>query len=195
MCRADPPPTALVLQNDAIGFRVVASLDAFLYEARSSYEMLRKFVTGFTRHILKPRCNEREAERILKQAILDGGHGVDWVEDLRRDRAAFFHETAPWIAMEITNREPRRYELLVLNENVADLERNPNYVRLEEYRRIWLGLQNCATDMQRWALAKFDEVDPRVDDSIPLGENSAKSETRLNRGASKRMTPSVTLKK
>ena len=71
---------------------------------------------------------------------------IGW-KTFERDRAAFFNETAPWIAMEITNREPRRYALLVLNENVADLGRNPNYVRLEEYRRIWLGLQNCATDM------------------------------------------------
>ncbi len=152
-------PMALPLQNDEIGFCLVASLDAFLYEARSAYEMLSTFVVRFTRHILKQRCNERDAERILKQAMQDSGHSFDWSEDLRRDRAAFFHETAPWIAMEMTSREPRRYELLVLGENVADLEKNPNYVRLEEYRRILLGLQNCAVDMQRWTLAKLDAVD------------------------------------
>jgi hypothetical protein len=151
-------PMALVLQNDKIAFSLVASLDAFLYEARSAYEMLRTFVIRFTRNILKKRCNEREAEQILMQAMQDSGDSFDWAEDLRRNRATFFHETAPWIAMELTKREPRRYELLILDKNVADLERNPNYVRLEEYRNIWLGLQACAMDMQRWALAQLDAI-------------------------------------
>jgi hypothetical protein len=152
-------PMALVLQDDKIAFSLVASLDAFLYEARSAYEMLRTFVIRFTRNILKERCNEGDAEQILKQAVQDSGDSFVWAEDLRRNRAAFFHERAPWIAIEMTSREPRRYELLVINENVADLEKNPNYVRLEQYRRIWSGLQTCAIDMQQWALAKLDGID------------------------------------
>jgi hypothetical protein len=63
--------------------------------------------------------------------------------------------------MEIVSREPPRYQLLILNENVADLEKDPNYVKLEAYRQIWLGLQDCATDMQRKALAMIDEVATR----------------------------------
>jgi hypothetical protein len=144
---------ALVLQNDKICFCLVASLDAFLYEARSAYEMLRTFVIRFTRHILKKRCSEQDAERTLKRATLDSGGSFDWAEDLRRNRAT------PWIAVEMTSREPRRYELLILGENVADLEKNPNYVRLEQYRRIWSGLQTCAIDMQQWALAQLDGID------------------------------------
>ena len=70
--------------------------------------------------------------------------------------------TAPWFAMEITNRDPRRYELLILSENVDDLEKGPSYVKFEKYRQIWLGLGNCATSLQRWTFAKFDEVDPTL---------------------------------
>ena len=149
-------PMGLNLQNDEIGFRLVASLDAFLYEARSAYEMLRTFVIRFTRHILKQRCHQNDAERILEEAMRAQGHSFDWAEDLRKNRASFFHETAPWIALEKTSRDPRRYELLILNENVADLEKNLNYVRFEGYRRIWFGLQACATDMQRWAITRLD---------------------------------------
>jgi hypothetical protein len=152
-------PMALVLRDDEIGFCLVASLDAFLYEARSLYEMLRTFVLMFTRHILQKRCNEAGAERILKKAMQDNGHGFDWAVELRRNRAVFFHETAPWIAMEMTSRDPRHYEILILNKNVADLEKNPCYVTLDEYRCWWVGLQNCATDMQQWSLAMLDEVD------------------------------------
>ncbi|MGO9268081.1 MAG: hypothetical protein ACLQBA_24850 [Candidatus Binataceae bacterium] len=151
---------ALVLKNEAIGFRIVASLDAFLYEARSTYEMLRTFVINYSRHILKRRCSERGAEEILRQAMLAKRHGSEWVEDLRRDRAMFFHETAPWIAMEITSREPRRYGLIVLKDIVPDLEVTRNYVKLEEYQRIWLGLQTCFIDMQSWALTELDQIDP-----------------------------------
>jgi len=42
------------------------------------------------------------------------------------------------------------------NENVADLEKNSNYVRFESYRSIWFGLQACAADMQQWALTSLD---------------------------------------
>lgn len=157
-CLAHSPPKALVLRDEAVGFQLVASLDAFLYEARSAYEMLRTFVIRFARHILMERCSERDGARILEQAMLEGGHSSGWVEDLRLNRATFFHETAPWFAMEMTSREPRRYELLILNDNVADLEKSPNYAKLEEYRLIWLGLQTCATDMQRWALKRLDQI-------------------------------------
>jgi hypothetical protein len=51
--------------------------------------------------------------------------------------------------MQITSRDPRRYELLILGENVADLEKSPNYVKFEQYRQIWLGLGNCTTSLQR----------------------------------------------
>jgi hypothetical protein len=98
-CIARRPPTALVLEDEAIGFRFVASIDAFLYGARSTYEMLLTFVVRFTRHILKTRCKKVDAERTLEQAMVSAGHSVGWVENLRRDRAAFFHETSPWIAM------------------------------------------------------------------------------------------------
>lgn len=149
-------PMGLPLQNDEIGFRLVASLDAFLYEARSAYEMLRTFVIRFTRHILKRRCHENDAERMLQEAMHAHGHSFDWVKELRKYRASFFHETAPWFALEMTSRDPRRYELLILNENVADLEKNSNYVRFESYRSIWFGLQACAADMQQWALTSLD---------------------------------------
>jgi hypothetical protein len=51
--------------------------------------------------------------------------------------------------MEITNRDPRRYELLILSENVDDLEKGPSYVKFEKYRQIWIGLGDCETSLQR----------------------------------------------
>lgn len=120
--------------------------------------MLRTFVVKFIRHILKIRSNEKEAEKILKQAMLNAGHTTDWVEDLRENRRAFFHQTAPWFGMQLTSREPRRYELLILSENVADLE-SARYVEFEKYRQIWQGLGNCVNDMTRWTVGKLDEVD------------------------------------
>jgi len=120
--------------------------------------MLRTFVIRFSRLILKKRCSEGNAALILEQAMRKAGHSFTWMEDLRRQRATFFHETAPWIAMEIKSRQPSRYELIVLNENVADLEKDPNCVSFEAYRQIWLGLQACAADVQRVALAMIGEA-------------------------------------
>ncbi|HUY18062.1 MAG TPA: hypothetical protein VMV15_02445 [Candidatus Binataceae bacterium] len=157
-CIARKPRPALVLPDEAVAYRLVASLDAFLYEARSTYEMLRAFVLNFTRHILKQRCGEREAERTLKEAMIAGAHSFEWAEVLRGERATFFHGTAPWIAMEITTRQPRHYELLILKETVADLEKNPKYTKFQEYRRIWVGLKHCQADVERWAVAKLDEL-------------------------------------
>jgi len=115
------------------------------------------------RQVLQQRCNETDAEQILEQAMREKGHGFGWAADLRKFRATFFHEKAPWIAMEVISQEPRKYELLILEENVADLEKDPSYVRLEEFRRLWYGLQNCALDMQRWALGELDRISRAVD--------------------------------
>jgi hypothetical protein len=61
--------------------------------------------------------------------------------------------------MQITSRDPRKYELLILSENVADLEESSSYVKFKKYRQIWRGLGNRVTDLQRWTFAKFDEVE------------------------------------
>jgi hypothetical protein len=71
--------------------------------------------------------------------------------------------------MQITSRDPRRYELLILSENVADLEKSPKYVKFEQYRQIWLGLGNCTTSLQRWifqSLMKSTEPDLTHDNEL-----------------------------
>lgn len=163
-CARGIPPRALVLRNDILAFRLAASIDGFLYEARSTYEMLRSFVVIFTRHILRQSSNADKAEKVIEKAMRDAGHNPDWIKALRRYRTFFFHEAAPWIALEIVKEAPRRYELLILHENVADLEQHPSYTKLEEYRGIWMGLRQCALDVQTWAVSSLQNMERSAGD-------------------------------
>lgn len=90
-CVARKPRATLKLQDEALAYNLVASLEAFIYEARSTYEMLLGFVFNFTRHVLKRENSwQQDAERVLKQAMKASGHSVKWVGVLQKERALFF---------------------------------------------------------------------------------------------------------
>jgi len=59
--------------------------------------------------------------------------------------------------MELKSREPYRYELLILKENVADLERLNCFFSLETFRAIRSGLAEALSFLQAWALQRIDD--------------------------------------
>ena len=116
-------------------FEIVADIDAWIFEFRSTYEILYAFVKEFSSRILDQKVND---QRVLKAILEAKRYHTDWIGFLNDERNCFIHQTAPWFAIEVTGGTPQ-YEIVILKRNVHDLEHPEDYVRIEEYRAVHKG--------------------------------------------------------
>ena len=72
--------------------QLVAGIDAFIFEARSGYEILGAVVREIVGNILGKKVDERALRAILETK----SHDTRWIDDLHDERITFFHRTAPW---------------------------------------------------------------------------------------------------
>ena len=101
--------------DEELAFRLVADIDAFIFEFRSAYEMTGKFVRGIFVLLFERNLSERELREVLEQA----GLKLDWIELLQNERKLFFHDVAPWIALGVPE-AGENYELLILPQERKD---------------------------------------------------------------------------
>ncbi len=133
-------------------YDICDSVDSVLFESRSAFEITGKFVVRFCDVILNRGVTQEDLIRVLN----DAGHDVSWVEELRGNRILFFHETAPWIALEIQEREPLQFQLLVLKENLKDFDDPSKFITQSELSDVWDGYENSMTVIKEWLEAEID---------------------------------------
>lgn len=136
-------------------YRVLAAIDMFIYEFRSTYEIVAKFVRKFSETFLGERLTKDKVTSLLRKAGIDDA----WISDLKNLRVLFFHNTAPWLALEITARSPLRARLLVLRRNVTDLANTDEAITFERLRAIHTGLGASLSKLRQWLIARFRERD------------------------------------
>ena len=137
-------------------FEIVADIEAFVFGLRSTYEVFYAFVKEFSSRILNTTVND---ERVLKAIIHRNGYSTDWIDFLNDQRNYFVHQTAPWFAIEVTGGDPK-YEIVVLKRNTHDLKNPEDYVRFDEYRKVFQGFQEALHALHSWILeeaAKFKD--------------------------------------
>jgi hypothetical protein len=87
--------TVWIVPDDLIAYELLADIEGFVFESRSTYEILGKFLLAFHRAIFGEVLTEEDLKVILR----DGGLDVAWTTLLRDERVLFFHGTAPWLAL------------------------------------------------------------------------------------------------
>jgi hypothetical protein len=146
--------TVWSVANENLAYDLLADIDAFIFEARSTYEILGKFLGAFYKGIF----NENLTEETLKEILRDGGLDVEWTALLRDERILFFHETAPWLALKFHNAESTSHELLIVRGNVKTLDDPESFARLADYNRIYSGLANALEKLQQHIVARIGHL-------------------------------------
>jgi hypothetical protein len=141
--------------NESIAYELLADVEAFIFEARSTYEILGKFLVTFLRVIFNQVLTEGDIKTVLR----DGGLDVAWTTFLRDERVLFFHDTAPWLALMFHESETDSPELLIVRENVKTLDDPETFARLADYNGIYSGLVNALDNLQRHILAEIDRYE------------------------------------
>lgn len=146
---------AFLPKSRELPYQVLAAIDAFVYEFRSTYEIVGKFLRCFSGEILNAPLTEEQMRRTLQSFGIEDA----WIEDLADQRKLFFHETAPWLALKISSREPLKAELLVLKRNITDLENSKDVIAFTQLKAIHEGLMLAMKHLQDWLLERLDERD------------------------------------
>ena len=134
-----------------IAYEVLADIEAFIFEARSTYEILGKFLRTFCKVIFDKVLTEEDLKAILRS----GGLDVAWTTLLRDERVLFFHNTAPWLALLFPDEKTDSPELLIVRENVKTLDDPDTFAHLADYDRIYWGLGNALDKLQQHILAEI----------------------------------------
>ncbi len=150
-----PKHKALRLADSELGFRLVAGIDAFIFESRSAYEILGAAVREIVGNILGKEVDERALREVLETK----GHDTTWIDDLHDERITFFHRTAPWFAVKVTENDPP-YEILVLRRNAYDLEGDVSAAfPLAMLNRIFFGFDHAVGVIEQWLLDGIEHAE------------------------------------
>ena len=69
-----------VRNEDELVWEFLVDIDSFLFEARSTYESLRRFLIRFCRQIL----DQKESQDEIEQIIANKSKDISWLEDLKK---------------------------------------------------------------------------------------------------------------
>lgn len=141
--------TVWIVPNEQIAYELLADVDAFIFESRSIYEILGKFLATLHRTIFNQPLSEDDLKAILRE----GGFDVAWTTLLRDERKLFFHDTAPWLALMYGDGTPP--ELLIVRQNVKTLDDPETYARISDYNHIYSGLAHALDKLQEHILREI----------------------------------------
>ena len=143
------------LSDDRLTYELLAGIDAFIFEARSTYEILGKFLVTFCRIIFAQGLLEEDVKRILREHGLD----VAWATLLHDERILFFHQTAPWLALMFDDTKSSPPELLIVRGNVKTLDDPESFMRISDYNRIYSGLASALDKLQAYLVERIHQFE------------------------------------
>jgi hypothetical protein len=147
--------SAYRLGDPSFPFEILVDLDSFLFESRSTYEIVGHFLKEFFRHILGRDVSQEELQALLKAQGID----TQWIQELRDNRILFFHNTAPWIAIHILSKRPLRFELVLLKKGAKDAATPEDHLHFEQLQAIYHGFASSLEALQRWVIQQIEDVE------------------------------------
>jgi hypothetical protein len=137
-------------------YELLLDMDSFIFESRSLYEIVGKFLRTLLAVVFKQEVTEKELQAILSDKNID----TRWIGVLRDTRILFFHQTAPWLAIQVDSSTKRFYPIL-LKKNVIEIKDPDDFVSFESLRDIYEGFVNSLTALHDFIMEKIQQVEPQ----------------------------------
>lgn len=142
-------------KDENLFYDICATVDSLYFESRSAYEIVGEFVRRVARDVLGREVTEEELVEYLK----GWGESVAWISDLRENRKLFFHQTAPWIALQIEVRDPLTFKLVVMKENLHEFTDPTKFVTQDQMAEMWRGFESAMMALEEWILLELQRVE------------------------------------
>jgi len=136
-------------------FEVLLDIEAFLFEFRSAYEIVVKFLKSFFRDIVGREVTKDEIFEYLGTK----GVPIEWVEDLRLHRNIFAHDAPPWIAVAIDHPDQDGRELLILTHPDSDPTSPADCLPFSRLLAIYGGMNSALLAIHDWALREVTALE------------------------------------
>jgi len=119
---------AFDLRDKDLAYELLLDMDSFIFETRSLYEL----VGAFLRELFTVLFNRKITEDELKSVLTKDGIDTRWIEELQQNRILFFHNTAPWLGVEV--RDGKEFDPVLLKKNIKTFENPDDFVRFRVLR-------------------------------------------------------------
>jgi hypothetical protein len=147
------------LRDGELAYEILLDIDGFIFESRSTYEIVGKFLVDFFERILDSKVKQDEIIAIQQSEGLD----TRWIEELRSNRKLFFHNTAPWIAIHFASINPLKMELVILKRNAETFTNQDDYFHFALLRDTYHGFEATMDTLQRWIIRRIEEFEVKND--------------------------------
>lgn len=135
-------------------YEILLEFDAYVFEFRSAYELLGKFMRLFSQEILATEVNEKDLIQILETR----GIAMTWAVELKKHRILFFHQQAAWLAFNVSATEPFDPEPVFLMDADSDPRDTESTISLLQLSRIYSGFDQSLRELQQWALLEIGKM-------------------------------------
>jgi len=139
-------------------YDICTAVDAFYFEYRSCYEVVGRFARTFCTEMLRKSITEEQLVAVLQSA----GVTTNWITSLRENRKLFFHETAPWIALQVHERHPVKCSMVVMKENVEELKDPATFITQDQIVATIDGLQRGLWAIHNWLKSQIDDIEASI---------------------------------
>ena len=143
---------AYTFSDKQMPYRILLDLEALIFELRSTYEIVGKFLRVFFESILNCRIDESE----IKNYLISKGVDVNWIDELRKIRILFFHNNAPWLALRIKSTSPLSCEPVLLKEDIKSFDNPDDFIHFEKIIIITNGFIESLNLIHFWIMEKIE---------------------------------------
>jgi hypothetical protein len=124
--------------DDDLKYCLLADIDSFIFEIDACLDLfinLNYMVHGHT----GKNISRDESRKLLKNAAAAAGQGNGdprWFHDLDRARNTFIHNATPYIAVDLSEEENNKYDLLIMRENLHEFSDESKFIRLSGLNNV-----------------------------------------------------------
>jgi hypothetical protein len=140
---------AFKLRNHELAYELLLDMDSFVFETRSLYEIMGKFLTQLFQALFGHTVTESELQSILSRAGID----TRWIVELRENRKLFFHETAPWLAVQV-QQENSVFDPIFLKKQTTTFDLD-EFVSFATLRDIYEGFIRSTSELHRYIMEQI----------------------------------------
>jgi hypothetical protein len=125
--------------DEDLKHNLLVDIDSFLFECNACCELVAEILRLAYEHTGKP-IPKKDIGKTMGRILKKSGKDISWFILLDNSRNIFAHNATPYAAVDISEEENRRYDLLIMKRNIRNFEDEEEFIRLSNFPKIFQGL-------------------------------------------------------
>ena len=146
------------LKDKNLAYELLLDMDSFLFEARSLYELIAKFLVALFDTLFGRTITGAELQSILA----DKGIDTRWITELRENRNVFVHQTAPWLAVQV-DQTRTTFNPVLLKTAATTFDNPDDRVEYDALRAIYDGFVNSITQLHLFIMEQIRAFEAKTE--------------------------------